>query len=176
MTLLKIATIFGCVITIASGPAYAGTTAIYNMTGSVASLCTAGSGGSLVFGTLTNAATGATQVQTSNPSFSDSTAFCNQAKTTVMVQRTNLTSSASTSSGFTNILPITSVTVSTPQNIAGITDTSVITTATSPGTSGTIGAFSALKVSALAGNTGSQFLVANSNYSGAITITLTPTN
>lgn len=163
------------VVMIAS-PAMAGTTATYTMTGTATALCTAGSGGTLAFGTLVNATTGATQIQTSNPSSNDTTAFCNQANTTVLVQRTNLTSSAATASGFTNIVPITSAKVVTPQNATGITDNSSVSgIATSAGVSGTIGAFTQLTVSAVAG-TPSASLVASNSYGGAVTITLTPTS
>lgn len=159
-----------------ASPALAATSATYTMTGSVTALCTAGAGGTLAFGTLTNATTGATQVQTANPVLTDTTAFCNQARTTVKIQRTNLVSMATAATGFTNVLPITSVKVTTPQNATGVTDSSAITATTSPGTSGTIGAFSALSIAALAGTTGSNFLVAGSTYSGTVTITLSPTN
>lgn len=164
----------------AASPVFAGTVATYTMTGSVSTLCTAGANGTLAFGTLINASTGATSVQTPNPTSTDSTAFCNQANTTVKVQRTDMTSAAATSSGFTNILLITSAKVTSPQNATGITDSTATGGGTSAGTTGTLGAFTALTVTAAAGaGSGGNSLVAGSGataYGGTVTITLTPTS
>jgi hypothetical protein len=156
-------------------PAWAGPVATYTMTGSVTPICTASAAGTLNFGTLTNSS-GATSVQTINPTSSDSTAFCNQANTTVLVQRTNLTTSGATSGGFTNTLLITNAKVTSPQNSTGITDTSTVGSPSSSGTSGTIGGFTALTVSALAGGALGGNLLASGSYSGTVTVTLSPTN
>ena len=166
-----------------ASPAMAATTSTYAMAGSVTAICTvAAAGTTLSFGTLTDS-TGVTSVQTANPFQADGTAFCNQAKTTVLVQRTNLISSALPSSGFTNTLLITNAKVVSPQNATGITDISALAGAgTSAGTSGTLGAFNILTVSALAGAaSGGLSLVAGTvaagtAYAGTVTITLTPTS
>lgn len=162
----------------AASPAFAGTVATYTMTGSVSTLCTAGANGTLAFGTLINASTGATSVQTPNPTSTDSTAFCNQANTTVKVQRTDLVATGvATSSGFTNTLLITSAKVTSPQNLTGITDNTATSGGTSAGFTGTLGAFTALTVTASAGaGSGGNSLVASASYGGTVTITLTPTS
>ena len=160
---------------VAGAPAYAATVSTYTMSGSVTSICTASATGTLSFGTLTNGS-GATSVQTSNPSAIDASAFCNQANTTVTVTRTNLTTTNAASSGFTNTLLISNAKVISPQNATGITDTSTITSTNSPGASGAIGGFTSLTVSALAGAaSGGNTLVAGS-YSGTVTVTLAPTS
>jgi hypothetical protein len=165
---------------VSASPVLAATTATYTMSGSVTAICTVSASGTLSFGTLTDA-NGATSVQTANPSSADATAFCNQANTTVNLKRTNLASSAAASSGFTNTLLITSVKVVSPQNATGITDSTALAgTGTSAGTSGTLGAFTAMTVSAVAGGAvGGNSLVAGSGataYSGTVTIVLTPTS
>jgi hypothetical protein len=146
---------------VSASPVLAATTATYTMSGSVTAICTVSASGTLSFGTLTDA-NGATSVQTANPSSADATAFCNQANTTVNLKRTNLASSAAASSGFTNTLLITSVKVVSPQNATGITDSTALAgTGTSAGTSGTLGAFTAMTVSAVAGGAvGGNSLVA----------------
>lgn len=148
----------------------------YTMSGSVTAICTASTTGTLSFGTLTDSG-GVTSVQTSNPSQTDSTAFCNQANTTVEVKRTNLTTTNGTSSGFTNTLLITNAKVVSPQNATGITDTSALPGAgTSAGASGTIGGFTSLTVSALAGAAVGGNRLVSGSYSGTVTVTLTPTS
>jgi hypothetical protein len=160
-----------------ASPAQAANTATYAMTGSVTTICTAGAGGTLAFGTLINGTTGATSVQTPNPTSTDNTAFCNQANTTVRVQRTDLTTTSAASAGFTNTLLITTAKVTSPQNSTGITDNSATGGGTSPGISGTLGAFTQLTVTAAAGaGSGGNSLVANNTYTGTVTITLTPTS
>ncbi len=163
-----------------ASPAMAATVSTYAMSGSVTAICTVTGTGTLTFGTLTDV-NGATLVQTSNPTSLDSSAFCNQASTTVNVKRTNLASSAATSTGFTNTLLITNAKVVSPQNATGITDSTALAGAgTSAGASGTLGAFNTLTVSALAGAAvNGDRLVAGSGataYAGTVTITLTPTS
>lgn len=158
-----------------SGSAQAGTTATYTMSGSVSPVCTVSAAGTLGFGTLTNGS-GGTAVQTSNPSATDSSAFCNQANTTVTLQRTNLSTSNGASSGFTNTLLVSNAKVTSPQNTTGITDTSTIVSGTSTGTTGTIGGFTALTVSAQAGTASGGSTLVSGTYSGTVTVTLAPTN
>lgn len=159
-------------------PAIAGTSATYTMSGSVTAICTATATGTLNFGTLTNS-NGATSVQTLNPSFTDTSAFCNQAKTNVRVQRTDLVSANGTSNGFTNTLLITNAKVVSAQNAAGVTDTTSTGGGTSVGTTtlaaSPFGAFTSLTISALAGAaSGGNSLVAGSDYTGSVIVTLTP--
>lgn len=167
-------------LAVTSAPAHAGTTSSVTMSGAAATLCTAGSGTALNFGALINSSTGATSVQSANPSITDSSAFCNQANTTLKVQRTDLVATGvATSTGFTNTLLITSATVKSAQNTTGVTDSTSTGGGTSSGTTstGAFGAFTNLIISAQAGSgSGGNNLVASNSYSGSITITIVPTS
>ena len=173
-------------LAVTSAPAFAATTATVAMSGTAASLCTAGTSlSALSFGTLLNSSTGATSVQTANPSVTDSSAFCNQANTTLKVQRTDLVATGvATSTGFTNTLLINSVTVKNgSNNTVVVTDTTTtgasVPTGTSGGTTstGAFGAFTNLIISAVAGaGFGGNNLVASNSYAGTITITIVPTS
>lgn len=153
-------------------PACAGTTSTTTVQGAADPTCAVSNAPALTFGTLVNATTGATAIQTANPSV-DITAFCNGAQTTVTVTRTNLVAQgvATPAAPFTNTVPVLRVLVTTPQNSTGVTDQSTITSGTSTGTNGQLGPFTKLTVQAFSGSP-SGSLVASGNYSGTVTINL----
>lgn len=176
-TRLTLAGLAALIVT--TGQALAGTTATYPITGSVTSVCTAGTGSAFAYGKLTNDTTGATTI-TAPGAITDNSAFCNQAGTTVMVQHSNLVTAAGSSSGFTSALPIASVSVKSAQNSTGVTDSTAPTgtngVSLSSGTTtstGSFGAFSNLIVSLTSGSP-TGFLVASATYSGSVQITLAP--
>jgi hypothetical protein len=141
-------------------PALAGTTASYTVDGSVDGVCSISASGALDFGKLTDA-TGAFS-NTASPSSVDGNAYCNQAATTVTVTHTDLTTSGTPTTGFTNDVTYTPVLITSDRTLTGNQ------------TNATIGAFSSLTVKAQgAAASGSAKLVAGS-YSGTISITLTP--
>lgn len=159
---------------ISATPAMAapGTSQTYNFDGTVASICTI-SGASLVhFGALTDAS-GSYTGNGSHEDATDSAAYCNQAATTASISHTNLVNTNTATTGFTNIIPM-SASLSTTEG-GSLTDTSVASgTGTSTGTSGTIGAFTGLKVTATLGSVSSKLV--SGTYNGSITVTLTPTS
>lgn len=146
---------------IASSPAMAAVASTYDVTGSVAGVCSISATGSIDFGALTDG-TGAYSNTGTSTEATDSTAYCNQAATTVTITHTNLSTAASAPTNFTNTVAFTPV----------VTTQQVTLTGDKP--AGTlIGAFDVFKVKATA-TTPSLKLVAG-NYSGSITITLAPT-
>ena len=148
------------VSTVAATPALAGTTASYTVNGSVDAVCSISASGTLDFGKLTDA-TGAFN-NTAAPSSADGSASCNQAATTVTVTHTDLTTSGTPTTGFTNDVTYTPVLITQDRTLTGNQNNAVI------------GAFSSLTVKAQnAASSGGLKLVAGS-YSGAISITLTP--
>ena len=148
--------------------------AAYSFDGSVAALCSiAGNASSVTFGALTDTNGAYTGAATSQQS-TDTSAYCNQASTTATIQHTNLFTSNTASTGFTNVVPM-SASLSTTQGASLSDATSATGTGTSVGSNGTIGAFTGLKVTATLGTIGSNKLVAGS-YSGTITVTLTPSS
>jgi hypothetical protein len=153
-------------------PAMADTTSqTYTFNGTVASICTI-SGASLVsFGALTDASGNYTGNGTAKDA-TDSGAYCNQAATTAKITRTNFVNSNTATTGFTNVIPM-AASLSTTEG-AVLSDTSGDPgTGTSSGNSGTIGAFTGLKVTATLGSIGTNKLVAGT-YNGSITVVLTP--
>jgi hypothetical protein len=148
--------------------------ASYSFDGSVAALCSiSGHAGSVSFGPLTDGNGAYTGSGTSEDA-SDDNAYCNQANTEATITHTNLYTSNDASSGFTNVIPM-SAALSTTQGGALSDSTTASGTGTSSGSSGTIGAFTGLKVTATLGTIGSDKLVAGT-YNGTITVTLTPSS
>lgn len=147
---------------LAAAPALAATTADYAVTGSVAAVCSVTATGTVAFGALTSG-TGAYTNSGTSTEATDSSAYCNQAATTVEITHTNLstTTTGTIPSTFTNTVVITPVVT---------TDGPTLTGDKAAGTA--IGAFSLLKVKATAA-TPSLKLIAGA-YTGSITITLSP--
>jgi spore coat protein U-like protein len=141
-------------------------------TGSVAASCSiSGKATTVSFGAVTNGS-GAYTGNGSHLDAQDDAAFCNQGHTSALIQRTNLKTSNSAGSGFTNVIPM-SASLSTTEG-ATLSDSSADPgTGTSTGTSGQINAFTGLKVTATLGSIGANRPVAGT-YTGTITITLTP--
>lgn len=158
-----------------AAPAFATTpTANYDFDGSVAAICTvSGHSGSVTFGALTDG-NGAYTGDASSEDATDDAAYCNEANTTATISHTNLTTSNDASSGFTNVIPM-SASLSTAQSASLSDSTTASGTGTSSGSSGTIGAFTGLTVTATLGSIGTDKLVAGT-YNGTITVTLTPTS
>ena len=155
-------------------PAFAASNASYSFDGSVAALCSiSGHGASVSFGALTDG-NGAYTGNSTSQDATDDNAYCNQANTQATITHTNLYTSNAASTGFTNVVPM-SASLSTTEGGSLADATAAVGTGTSTGSSGTIGAFTGLKVTATLGSIGSSKLVAGS-YSGTITITLTPSS
>lgn len=149
-----------------------GTSQTYTFGGTVASICTI-SGASLVsFGALTDASGNYTGNGTAKDA-TDSGAYCNQAATTAQITHTNLVNTNTATSGFTNIIPM-SAALSTTEGGSLADSTAASGTGTSTGSSGTIGAFTGLKVTATLGSVSSKLV--SGTYNGSITVTLTPTS
>jgi len=144
--------------TVAATPALAGTTATYTVNGSVDAACSISASGTLDFGKLTDA-TGAFS-NTAAPSSADGNAYCNQAATTVTVAHTDLTTSGTPTTGFTNDVTYTPVLITSDRTLTGNQ------------TNATIGAFSSLTVKAQ--NAAASAKLVAGSYSGTISITLTP--
>jgi hypothetical protein len=137
----------------------------YNFSATVANSCTiAGKAATVPFGALTSGTTAQA---------ADDAAFCNQGQTTALIQRTNFRTGNTATTGFTNTIPM-GASLTTTQG-ATLSDASAQPSGSnsSTGTSGTIGAFTGLTVTATLGSIGSNQLVAGT-YSGTITVTLTP--
>lgn len=146
----------------------------YSFDGSVAALCSiSGHAGSVSFGALTDG-NGAYTASGSAEDAADDNAYCNQANTEASITHTNLFTTNGASSGFTNVIPM-SAALSTTNGGSLSDSTSASGTGTSAGSSGTIGAFTGLKVTATLGSIGSDKLVAGT-YNGTITVTLTPSS
>jgi len=158
-----------------AAPAYAAVpTATYNFDGSVAALCSiSGAATTVSFGALTDS-NGAYTGNATSKQATDDAAYCNQASTTATIRHTNMFTSNTATSGFTNVIPM-SAALSTTESAALSDSTSATGTGTSTGATGTIGAFTGLKVTATLGSVGSNKLVAGT-YSGTITVTLTPSS
>lgn len=143
-------------------PAMAATTASYDVNANVAPVCSISATGTVLdFVALTDAA--GAFLNTAAPEVNDSAAYCNQAATTVVLSHTNLTTGAGATPpiGFTNSV----------NYVATLTTQDRALTS-----SGTIGAFTSLRVKASgAAPVGGLKLVAGA-YTGAISITLTPTS
>ena len=156
----------------AATPALAapGTSQTYTFDGTVASICTI-SGAALVhFGALTDASGNYTGNGTHQDA-TDGAAYCNQAATTASISHTNLVNANTATSGFTNIIPM-SAALSTTEGGSLADSTAASGTGTSAGSSGTIGAFTGLKVTATLGSVTSKLV--SGTYNGSITVTLTP--
>jgi hypothetical protein len=157
-------------------PALASTSQTYNFTGSVAAICTiAGAASTVDFGALTDGSGAYTQNGVAKDA-TDTDAYCNQAQTTASIKHTDLFTTNSASTGFTNVVPMsasltTFVGASPAVVLADSTPASGSTE--SSGSSGTVGAFTGLKVTATLGSIGSDKLVAGT-YNGTITVDLTP--
>ena len=159
---------------LAATPALAATTQTYSFDGSVAAICTIGGAASTVgFGALTDGSGSYTQSGTAKDA-TDQAAYCNQGNTTAEIKHTNLFTTNGASSGFTNVIPMTA-SLSTTQGASLADATAASGTSSSTGSSGTIGAFTGLKVTATLGTIGTNKLVAGT-YNGSITVTLTPTS
>ena len=153
-------------------PAFAapGTSQTYTFDGTVASI----SGAALVnFGALTDNS-GAYTGSGTHQDATDTNAYCNQAATTAEIKHTNFVNANTATTGFTNLIPM-SASLSTTQGASLSDATAASGTGTSTGTSGTIGAFTGLKVTATLGAIGTDKLVSGT-YNGSITVTLTPTS
>ena len=156
-------------------PAFASApSADYTFSGSVAALCTiSGHAGAVDFGALTDGNGDYTGSGTSQDATDDG-AYCNQANTQATITHTNLFTSNDSGTGFTNVIPMNAA-LSTSQGGSLSDATNATGTGTSAGSSGAIGAFTGLKVTATLGTIGTDKLVAGS-YGGTITVTLTPTS
>lgn len=148
--------------------------ASYTFSGSVSALCSiAGHSGAVDFGALTDGSGGYTGNGSSEDA-TDDNAYCNQANTSASITHTNLFTSNDAGTGFTNVIPM-SASLSTTEGGSLDDSTNATGTGTSTGSSGTIGAFTGLKVTATLGSIGTDKLVAGS-YGGTITVTLTPSS
>ena len=133
-----------------------------------------GASGPVSFGALTDSngaytASGVSKVAT------DTNAGCNGVNTNATISRTNLFTTNSASGTFVNVIPMGAKLTTTPQNVT-LNDTSTLSaTSISPsaGTSGKIGQFTGLTVTATLGSIGSNRPVSGS-YGASITITLSP--
>lgn len=149
-------------------------TANYTFSGSVAAICTiSGHSGAVDFGALTDGSgdyigDGASEDAT------DDNAYCNQANTEATISHTDLYTANDAGTGFTNVVPM-DASLSTTQGGSLSDSTAASGSTPSSGSSGAIGAFTGLKVTATLGDIGSDKLVAGS-YGGTITVTLTPTS
>ena len=158
---------------VTSAPALADP-ASYSFDGSVAALCSiAGHAESVSFGPLTDL-NGAYTANGTSADATDDNAYCNQANTEATIAHTNLYTTNDAGTGFTNIVPM-SASLSTTNGGSLSDSTTASGTGTSTGSSGTIGAFTGLKVTATLGTIGSDKLVAGT-YNGTITVTLTPSS
>ena len=143
---------------LAATPALAATDATYDVTGSVNSACGIAASGTVAFSALANA--DGTYASPTATAANDTTAYCNQAGTTVDISHTAMTTSGATPTGFTNTLDFTPVV--SFNGATGLND----------GAAQLVGAFGSLSVSATA-TTPAAKLIAGS-YSGQISITLHP--
>lgn len=180
-----------CALAVKSAPAFAATTVMDTMSGTAANVCGAGAAQTLNFAALVDTTTGATTAAATSTvsTGADTSAVCNQARTQVTVQHTDLYTTNTSSTGFTNRITITSAKVVSAQNNTGATDS---TAATTNGTGlstgfttalGNFGAFSSLTVSVIAsgpsttntagGATGASPLLVGGSYTGTVQITLT---
>lgn len=151
---------------IAATPAMAATSAEYTVTGSVNAICSASASGTIAFGSLVNAATGLLSA-TSLSATADSTAFCNGAGTKVEVAHVNLANTTTSQvgdapTGFTKTVSFTPKVVTSVGALTGDQDA---------GTA--LGAFNGITVTAENLSAGGNKPLAG-DYSGSITITLTP--
>jgi hypothetical protein len=154
-------------------PAMAATEQTYTFDGTVAAICTI-NGASLVnFGALTDL-NGAYTGNSTSQTATDTNAYCNQAATTASIKHTNLVTTNTATAGFTNVIPM-SASLTTAQSVTLADATNASGTGTSAGSSGTLGGFTGLSVTATLGSIGSDKLVAGT-YNGSITVTLTPTS
>jgi hypothetical protein len=147
--------------------------ATYNFDGSVASVCTiAGAAATVGFGALTDSAGTYSQGGVSKDA-SDTNAYCNQGLTTATISHTNMVNTNVAGAGYTSVLPMTA-SLTTPES-GTLNDSSVASgTASSSGTTATIGSFSALKVTATLAS--GPYKLTSGAYNGSITVTLTPTS
>lgn len=158
---------------ITATPAFAAP-ASYSFDGSVAALCSiSGHAGSVSFGALTDG-NGAYTASGTSADATDDSAYCNQANTQATITHTNLFTTNDAGTGFTNVIPM-SAALSTTNGGSLSDSTTASGTGTSTGSSGAIGAFTGLKVTATLGSIGSDKLVAGT-YNGTITVTLTPSS
>ena len=149
--------------TLSAAPAMAQTVSTYTVTGSVASICSANTTGTIAFGSLIDASTGFLSA-TSQAAAADTGAFCNGAGTTVQVAHATLTNTTlgAAPAGFTKTVAFT------PKVVAGVSSLSGDKAA---GTA--LGAFNGIEVTAENLSASGNKPLAGS-YSGSITITLTP--
>ena len=141
-------------------PAFAAdTVATYSVSGNVDAICSANATGTIALGNLVDA-NGTLNVSTG--SASDTGAYCNGAGTTIQVAHASLTTGGAAAAGFTNTLTFT------PKVTAGATVFTGDQGAATP-----LGSFSGLTVEVTGLSAGSNKPVAG-NYSGSITVTLSP--
>lgn len=146
-----------------------GTSQTYHFSGTVAALCSiSGESATVSFGALTDA--NGVYVNPGAKDNTDTGAYCNQSNTTATISHTNLVNSVSPASGFTNIVPL-SASLTTDQTT--LTDSTAASgSGTSAGSTGTIGGFSSLKVTATPGSPSAK--LESGTYNGSITVVLTP--
>ena len=119
---------------LAATPALAATDATYDVTGSVNSACGIAASGTVAFSALANA--DGTYASPTATAANDTTAYCNQAGTTVDISHTAMTTDGTAPAGFTKTLDFTPVV--SFNGAAGLND----------GTAQLVGAFGSLSVEA----------------------------